>query len=66
MWFGTGLTVEPTGKKHRFATTHDRFGIDKVGFEGRAERVGELVRETTLEEYRGTTLPSPLRERGRG
>ena len=66
MWFGTGLTVEPTGKKHRFATTHDRYWIDKVGFEGRAERIGELVREATLEEYRKQRF-SPLPwERGRG
>ncbi len=52
MWFGAGLIVEPTGKKYRFATTHDHYWIDRVGFEGRAERAGELVREATLEQYR--------------
>ena len=66
MWFGTGLIVEPTGKKHRFATPHDRYWIDKVGFEGRAERIGELARETTLEEYKKQPLSPLPRERGRG
>ena len=33
MWFGAGFTVEPTGRKHRFATTHDHYWIDRVGFE---------------------------------
>ena len=37
MWFGTGLTVEPTGKKHRFATTHDRL-LDRQGRHARAGR----------------------------
>ncbi len=48
MWCGSGVTVEPTGKKYRFATTHDHYWIDRVGFEGRAERTSELVREATL------------------
>ena len=52
MWFGAGLTVEPTGRKYRFATTHDHYWIDRVGFEARAERTGELVREATLGQYR--------------
>jgi len=57
MWFGAGLTVEPTGKKYPFATAHDRYWIDKVGFEERAARAKELVREATLEEFKHS---SPL------
>jgi molybdopterin-containing oxidoreductase family iron-sulfur binding subunit len=67
MWFGAGLTVEPTGKKYRFATTHDHYWIDRVGFEARAERVPELVREATVAEYqknpqfaKGVSSVSPL------
>ncbi len=52
MYFGTGLSVEPTGKEYRLATVQDHFAIDRVGMEGRAERLGELVREATLEEYK--------------
>ena len=62
MWFGSGLTVEPTGKKHRFATTHDRIWIDKAGQEGRAERIGELVREMSVES--GSTGFQPVKKHG--
>jgi molybdopterin-containing oxidoreductase family iron-sulfur binding subunit len=53
MWFGTGLTVEPTGKKHPLASVAEHFAINKdsIGEEGRKERLGELVREATLAEY---------------
>ncbi len=52
MYFGTGLSVEPTGKKYRLATVQDHFAIDRVGRKGRAQRLGELVREATLDEYK--------------
>ncbi|MGA2061348.1 MAG: 4Fe-4S dicluster domain-containing protein, partial [Thermoguttaceae bacterium] len=52
MYFGTGLSVEPTGKKYQLATVQDHFAIDSVGMKGRAQRLGELVREATLEEYK--------------
>ena len=51
MYFGSGLTVENTGRKHRLATVENHFAIDRIGREGRAEREPELVREATLEEY---------------
>jgi molybdopterin-containing oxidoreductase family iron-sulfur binding subunit len=51
MDFGTGLTVEPTGRKHKLATVGDPQAIDAVGRQSRQERLPELVRQGTLEEY---------------
>ncbi len=55
MQFDTGLTVEPTGKKYPLAGTQDHFAIDTAGRNARAERVGTLVRETTLKAYQEYT-----------
>jgi len=52
MGFDTGLRVEPTGKAYAVASTQDHHLIDKVGAEGRDERLGEIVREATLEQYK--------------
>jgi molybdopterin-containing oxidoreductase family iron-sulfur binding subunit len=52
MYFGTGLSVEPTGKKYQLAAVQDHFAIDRIGMKGRDQRLGELVREATLEEYK--------------
>jgi molybdopterin-containing oxidoreductase family iron-sulfur binding subunit len=52
MYVAAGLSVESTGTKHRLATTHDHYAIDTAGFEARAERVGALIREASLEEYK--------------
>ncbi|MBC8871073.1 MAG: TAT-variant-translocated molybdopterin oxidoreductase [Planctomycetes bacterium] len=52
MHYATGVTVTPTGKKYTLATTQDHHAIDKVGMEETGRRVGELVRERTLEEYK--------------
>jgi molybdopterin-containing oxidoreductase family iron-sulfur binding subunit len=49
---GTGLAVVPTGKAHPLAVTQGFHATDAVGMHGRGERVGELVREGTLDEYR--------------
>jgi molybdopterin-containing oxidoreductase family iron-sulfur binding subunit len=43
--------VTPLGKEYRLATTQDHFAIDLVGLRERNERVGELVREMTLDEF---------------
>ena len=53
MWFGTGLTVELTGRMHQLASVAEHFAInrDNIGEEGRKERLPELVREATLAEY---------------
>lgn len=50
--YATGVTVTPTGEKYALATTQDHHAIDKVGLEETGRRVGELVRERTLEEYK--------------
>jgi len=47
-----GVSVEPTGRRYRLATTQDHHAIDSVAVRGRADRLGQLVRETTLAEYR--------------
>jgi MoCo/4Fe-4S cofactor protein with predicted Tat translocation signal len=52
MYFGTGLSIEPTGKPYTLATVEDHYAIDRVGKEGREERLGELVREASLDEYK--------------
>ncbi len=52
MYYGTGLSVEPTGKKYVLAAVEDHFAIDRIGREGLEERLGQLVREATLEEYK--------------
>jgi molybdopterin-containing oxidoreductase family iron-sulfur binding subunit len=70
MWFGTGLTVEPTGKMHPLASVAEHFAInsDRVGEDGRKERLGELVREATVAEYQTNPTfakpspPAPLPE----
>ncbi len=50
-FFG-GITIEKLGKTYPIATTQDQFAIDTVGQKGIAERVGELIRSATLDEYR--------------
>lgn len=52
MDFDTGLRVEPTGESYALATTQDHHIIDEVGLEGMAGRLGAIVREATLEEYK--------------
>jgi molybdopterin-containing oxidoreductase family iron-sulfur binding subunit len=60
--FAPGATVERTGRTYRLACTQDHHSIDKVGFEARGKRLGELVREGTLVEY--IANPSFARELG--
>ncbi len=43
-------TVEVTEKKARLATTQDHHAIDMIALQGIAERLGQLVRETTQSE----------------
>ncbi len=50
--FDQGATVEPTGKPYPLATTQDHHAIDTVGSKARDERIGELVREATLAQYK--------------
>jgi molybdopterin-containing oxidoreductase family iron-sulfur binding subunit len=47
----SGATVRGTGRSYHLATTQDHFAIDKAGFKERNRRVGELVREASLNAY---------------
>jgi molybdopterin-containing oxidoreductase family iron-sulfur binding subunit len=44
-------TVRGTGRRYSLATTQDHFAIDTIGFRERNRRVGDLVRETSLDAY---------------
>ena len=57
-----GLGLERTGRTYRLACTQDHHAIDTVGLEATRKRVGELVREGTLAEYRAD--PSFARDLG--
>jgi MoCo/4Fe-4S cofactor protein with predicted Tat translocation signal len=46
-----GVTVRPTGRRYRLATTQDHHAIDTLGFAERNFRIGNLVREATLDAY---------------
>ncbi len=48
----TGVTIRPTGKTYELATTQDHHAIDTLGLAEIGKRVGALVREATLDEYR--------------
>ena len=45
------VKITSTGRAHALATTQDHHAIDRVGLAARAERVGKLVREATLEHF---------------
>ena len=47
----SGATVRGTGRPYNLATTQDHFAIDTLGFRERNRRVGELVREASLDAY---------------
>ncbi len=50
-WTMAGARVTGTGVQQRIASTQDHHMIDAIGLEGRSERVGDLVRETSQEEF---------------
>lgn len=51
MDFSGGLTIDKTGRVYQQACTQDHHAIDLVGLRERGERVHELIREATLENY---------------
>ena len=51
-YFTAGASVKQTGGRQRLGITQDLHAIDQVGREGTAERLPELVRETTLTHYK--------------
>jgi len=46
-----GVTLRATGRHYRLATTQDHHAIDTLGFAERNFRIGNLVREATLDAY---------------
>jgi len=50
-WSVPGARVSGTGVQHKIASTQDHHMIDKVGLEGREDRIGDLVRETDAAGY---------------
>ncbi len=45
------VKVSPTGRSFQLASVQDHWAIDKIGLEERARRVGELIREGTVEQH---------------
>jgi molybdopterin-containing oxidoreductase family iron-sulfur binding subunit len=50
--FVGGLSVSSSGPGKRLANTQDNYAMDQIGLDGIAQRLPELVRETTLEEFK--------------
>lgn len=46
-----GLKVTATGRVEKLSATQDHYAIDKIGLEGIHQRIGDLVREATLEDF---------------
>ncbi|PQO42002.1 TAT-variant-translocated molybdopterin oxidoreductase [Blastopirellula marina] len=51
MHLTTGVTVQTTGKTFDLAITQDHFAIDTLGMMEIGRRVGDLVREGSVEQY---------------
>ena len=49
-----GATIAKAGGKYKLASTVDHWQMDKIGQQGMDERLPELIREGTLEEYKAT------------
>ena len=52
LFFGSGLKIEPTTDKAPIATTQDLHAIDQTGRDGVNARLGMIVREATLGQYK--------------
>ncbi len=50
--FAPDAKLTPTGKNYELATTQDHFAIDLMGLQIIEGRIGELVREAPLEQYK--------------
>lgn len=51
MQFAVGVQVAPLAGRYEFALTQDHHAIDTVGLAAIGQRVGELIREGTLDQY---------------
>ncbi len=52
MYIRPNLTIEQTGKTYLLASTQDHYAIDLIGMRERQRRIGELIREATLDEFK--------------
>jgi MoCo/4Fe-4S cofactor protein with predicted Tat translocation signal len=52
LFFTGGLNVSSKGPGKRLANTQDLYAMDQIGLDGIAQRLPELVRETSLEEFK--------------
>ncbi len=50
--FATGASVEVAGGRQELALVQDLHAIDAIGQHGRDAREGQLIRETTIDEYK--------------
>ena len=50
--FAEGAKITPTGEKYRVGSTQHLWNIDKIGKDGEADRVDDLVREGKMEEFK--------------
>ncbi len=51
MDYTIGAEIRRTGQTYELACTQDHFAIDTVGMRERSKRIGQLVREATLDHY---------------
>ncbi|WP_373651048.1 TAT-variant-translocated molybdopterin oxidoreductase [Schlesneria sp. DSM 10557] len=51
LYIAQGLKVNATGRVEKLAATQDHYSIDKIGLEGIHGRIGDLIREASLDEY---------------
>ncbi len=51
-FFASGLSLSSSGPGKRLANTQDLYAMDQIGLDGIAERLPQLVRETTYEEFK--------------
>ncbi len=51
-YMAQGAKLTPTGEKYRVGDTQHLWNIDQIGKDGEADRVGDLVREGKMEEYK--------------
>ncbi len=50
--FATGVELQRTGRRRRLSATQEHHVIDTLGMAERGRRVGSLIREASLEEFR--------------
>jgi molybdopterin-containing oxidoreductase family iron-sulfur binding subunit len=58
----TSAVVRGTGRHYQLASTQDHHAIDKLGYESRLGRIGELIREASLDDF--TAHPDVIQHMG--